>query len=77
MLKKYQSFGRNFEFILSISASHFLELFILKFVEAIAVQPEDKSLENMCVFLAELYNFRVSIYVTYSTFSCVVSNSPA
>ncbi|VDK79567.1 unnamed protein product [Litomosoides sigmodontis] len=43
----------------SAELSHFIENFIVKLLETVAALPEGKSLENFCVLLAELYNFKV------------------
>uniref|UniRef100_A0A915PX94 MI domain-containing protein n=1 Tax=Setaria digitata TaxID=48799 RepID=A0A915PX94_9BILA len=41
------------------ASSFFIENYIVKILETIALLPEGKSLENLCVLLAELYNFKV------------------
>ncbi|VDM94939.1 unnamed protein product [Thelazia callipaeda] len=40
-------------------SSYFVENYIIKLLEIIAAPPEGKTLENLCVQLAELYNFKV------------------
>ncbi|EJD74642.1 nucleolar MIF4G domain-containing protein 1 [Loa loa] len=40
-------------------SAHFVENYILKLLETVAALPEGKSLENLCILLAELYNFKV------------------
>ncbi|CAG9538366.1 unnamed protein product [Cercopithifilaria johnstoni] len=40
-------------------SAYFIENFIVKLLEMVVVLPDGKSLENLCVLLAELYNFRV------------------
>ncbi|KHN76842.1 Nucleolar MIF4G domain-containing protein 1 [Toxocara canis] len=40
-------------------SSHFVEAVILRFIDAVSSPPEDKSLENVSVLLAEIYNFKV------------------
>uniref|UniRef100_A0A915BSB1 MI domain-containing protein n=2 Tax=Parascaris univalens TaxID=6257 RepID=A0A915BSB1_PARUN len=40
-------------------SSYFVENFILRFVGVISSPPDDKSLENISVLLAEIYNFKV------------------
>uniref|UniRef100_A0A183E5Q0 MI domain-containing protein n=1 Tax=Gongylonema pulchrum TaxID=637853 RepID=A0A183E5Q0_9BILA len=47
-------------------SSYIIENFITKLLGTIANPPEGKSLENLCIFLAELYNFKV-IKVTIVT----------
>ncbi|VDN27039.1 unnamed protein product [Gongylonema pulchrum] len=46
-------------------SSYIIENFITKLLETIANPPEGKSLENLCIFLAELYNFKVH-------FGCII-----
>lgn len=40
-------------------SSYFIEHFVVKFLEMVAALPEGKSLENLIILLAELYNFKV------------------
>ncbi|KAL3999147.1 MA3 domain family protein [Acanthocheilonema viteae] len=40
-------------------SAYFVENFIVKLLETVVALPEGKSLENLCVLLAELYNFKV------------------
>ncbi|MCP9263516.1 Nucleolar MIF4G domain-containing protein 1 [Dirofilaria immitis] len=40
-------------------SAYFVENYIIKFLEIVAALPEGKSIENLCVLLAELYNFKV------------------
>uniref|UniRef100_F1KUD3 Nucleolar MIF4G domain-containing protein 1 n=1 Tax=Ascaris suum TaxID=6253 RepID=F1KUD3_ASCSU len=40
-------------------SSYFVENFILRFVGVVSSPPDDKSLENISILLAEMYNFKV------------------
>lgn len=47
-------------------ASHFVESFVLEYLKRMQLLGEDKSLENMSLLLAELFNFKVSgCYLSY------------
>ncbi|VDP23002.1 unnamed protein product [Onchocerca flexuosa] len=40
-------------------SAYFIENYVVKLLEIVTTLPEGKSLENFCILLAELYNFKV------------------